>query len=248
MKKIKDRILNILYPRRCSVCDGILKNPRRLVCPECQNVLRLVPASRCMRCGRPVAPEKEFCVECENRRRSFSQGRGIFLYDGPMRASMLRYKYHGRREYGEYYAAAMCALAREDILRWRPDVIVPVPLHPAKKRRRGFNQAEYMAERVGRYFHIPVSAGILLKRRKTRSQKRLDAASRRRNLREAFSVEEEVGGLRILLIDDVYTTGSTVEAAAERLMEKGARTVCFLTCCMGISQEIPDEKPKKYFS
>lgn len=236
MRNIKDQMLNMLYPRRCPVCDGILRVQNSLICPACRNVLRMVPVSRCMRCGRPVDAEKEFCRDCEKRRRSFTEGRGIFLYDSRMKSSMMKYKYHGRREYGRYYAAAMSFCAREDILRWKPDVIVPVPLHPSKERRRGFNQAAYLAERIGGCFHIPVAPGILKKTGRTKSQKKLDAAARRRNLRDAFTVTEGVNGLRILLIDDVYTTGSTVEAAAEKLLEKGAAEVYFLTCCMGVGQ------------
>ncbi len=242
MRNIKEQLLNILYPRRCPVCDGILKDPDSLICPDCRAVLRPVTGPRCMRCGRPVEAERELCRDCEKRRRSFREGRGIFLYDSRMKRSMMKYKYHGRREYGDYFSAAMCYYAEKDILRWRPDVIVPVPLHRDKERRRGFNQSKYLADRIGRAFHIPAAAGILLKKKRTRSQKRLDASARRRNLREAFSVEENVKGLRILLIDDVYTTGSTVEAASERLLEKGASDVYFLTCCMGIDQEISCEK------
>ena len=98
---------------------------------------------------------------------------------------------------------------------------------------RGFNQAGFLAERLGMLLDIPVSESALRKIRGTRSQKKLDAAERRKNLRQAFQAERRLDGLTVLLVDDVYTTGSTVESAAACLKEAGAEKVCFLTLCMG---------------
>lgn len=98
---------------------------------------------------------------------------------------------------------------------------------------RGFNQSGLLAEKLGTFLDIPVSEGTLRKIRGTRSQKKLDAAQRRKNLRQAFRAERRLDGLTVLLVDDVYTTGSTVEAAAACLKEAGAKKVCFLTLCMG---------------
>lgn len=145
----------------------------------------------------------------------------------------MKYKYYGRREYGDFYAAAICRYAEREIRSWKPDVIIPIPLHPFKQRQRGFNQAEYLAERIGKHYGIPVSSRILTKTRRTKSQKKLDAGQRRRNLQGAFCTEENLGGLNILLVDDVYTTGATMDAAASVLLETGAARVFFVTLCMG---------------
>lgn len=186
-----------------------------------------------MKCGRPVEADQEYCHECTGRKRQFTQGRGIYIYDDRMRSSLVKYKYGGRREYGDFYAAAISTYAREEISLWKPDLLVPIPLHPSKERMRGFNQAEYLAERIGDFYEIPVASRILVKTRKTKSQKKLDARERSRNLQGAFLVKERLDGLKILIIDDVYTTGSTMDAASASLKEAGAKRVCFLTVCMG---------------
>ena len=187
-----------------------------------------------MKCGKPVRAEEEYCPECSVRHRSFREGRGIYLYDDRMRTSLVKYKYYGRREYGDFYAAAMCRYADKEIHRWNPDLIIPIPLHPSKRRIRGFNQAEYLADRIGDFYGIPTASGVLRKIKKKKSQKKLDAGDRRRNLSDAFEVAERLDGWKILLVDDVYTTGSTMDAAAACLREAGADQVYFLTVCMGI--------------
>lgn len=186
-----------------------------------------------MSCGKPVEAEQEYCHDCAGRKREFTQGRGIYMYDDRMRSSLVKYKYGGRREYGNFYAAAISTYARDEISRWKPDLLIPVPLHPSKERMRGFNQAEYIAEQVGDFYGIPVSSQILVKTRRTKSQKKLNARERSRNLQGAFLVRERLDGLTILVIDDVYTTGSTMDAAAASLKEAGAKSVCFLTVCTG---------------
>lgn len=186
-----------------------------------------------MKCGRPVGETEEYCGECRKGGREFTQGRGIFLYNDKMKASVVRYKYYGCREYGDFYAAAMCRYARDEILRWKPDVIVPVPLHKKKLRTRGFNQSEYLARRVAGFYGIPISVRIIYKTKNTKSQKKLSARERRKNLEEAFSVAERLDGLSVLVIDDVYTTGSTMDAVSAALKEKGAEKIYFLTVCIG---------------
>lgn len=236
MKKLLNHILNILYPRCCPICQKILKDQSLLICPECGEKLKPISQPRCMCCGKPVKEEAEYCRDCTGRKREFFQGKGIYLYDSRMKVSVLRYKYEARRQYGDFYARAMCMYGAGEIRRWKPDLIVPVPLHPRKKRMRGFNQAEYIADQVGRFFGIPVDSSLLRKVKDTRSQKKMNAAQRRKNLRDAFAAKGRADGKTILLIDDVYTTGNTIEAAAECLKKAGAARVCFLTVCTGSDQ------------
>ena len=175
----------------------------------------------------------EYCADCLRHPHIFDQGRGIFVYDDRMRKSVLRYKYSGCREYGEFYARAMYLYGNRDVRDWNPDLIVPVPVHRTKLRMRGFNQAAFLAEKLGDYTGIPVRQKLVLKIRKTKSQKKLSAVQRRKNLEEAFLVNEDVLGKRILVVDDVYTTGSTIDAMASCLKKKGASAVYFLTVCIG---------------
>ena len=112
-------------------------------------------------------------------------------------------------------------------------MIIPVPMYPRKQRERGFNQAADLASKAGRQFGLPAPDGIVRTTKNTRSQKKLSAVERKQNLRAAFQVTERMDGLRILVMDDVYTTGSTMEAMAHVLKEAGADKVFFVTLCMG---------------
>lgn len=226
-------ILNILYPRRCPVCNQILAEKGVQICTACEKVLHPILTDYCLKCGRPVEAEMEYCPECRTARREFERGRGVFLYNNQMKRSLLRYKYYGNREYGEYYADSICRYMEREIRTWKPDLIVPVPMYPRKQRERGFNQAADLADRIGKQLEIPTADWIVRKSRNTKSQKKLNAVERKQNLRTAFEVTERVDGLKILVIDDVYTTGSTVEAMAHVLKKSGARMVFFVTLCTG---------------
>ena len=138
---MKEKCLDVLYPPRCPACGGILEDKQRSICPQCESIFHPVSEYYCMKCGKPVNETEEYCSECRHRERKFIRGRSVFLYNAQMKNSLLRYKYYGSREYGKYYAESMCRYVGRDIKSWRPDVIIPVPLHRRKKRMRGFNQS-----------------------------------------------------------------------------------------------------------
>lgn len=232
MKRFLEKMSDIFYPRRCPVCQKILKDQKRMIFPQCETMLHPIGHPRCFKCGKPVE-KGEFCRDCQKRKHMFEQGRGIFVYDSSMRRSVTRYKYYGCREYGDFYAKAMYRYAKMELREWKPDLIVPVPVHRSKERMRGFNQAAYLAERISRYTGIPADMGLVQKNIKTKSQKKLNALQRRKNLEKAFCVTGDVRGKDILVIDDVYTTGSTIDAMASCLKKKGAENVYFLTVCIG---------------
>ena len=232
MKQFLNMVADIFYPRCCPVCQKILKDQRRMICPECEKKLRPIGHPRCYKCGKPIE-EGEYCKDCQKHTHIFDQGRGIFVYDGIMRRSVTRYKYYGCREYGDFYAKAMYRYAWKNLNQWKPDLIVPVPIHKSKERLRGFNQAAYLAERLSCYTGIPVDTDLVQKVVKTKSQKKLNAMQRRKNLEKAFLVTKNIRGKDILVIDDVYTTGSTIDAMAGCLRKRGAKNIYFLTVCIG---------------
>ena len=222
LQKGKVLFLEALYPSRCPACNKILPGKKVHICPECRGSFHLIEEHYCLK-----------CADCKSRKRGFCQGRGVFLYNMQMKQSLLRYKYYGSREYGQYYAEEISRYVGTQIKRWNPDILVPVPMTCRKKRIRGFNQAEDLAEKIGELLQIPVAAGLAVKKRETKSQKKLNAAERMRNLKDAFQITESVRGLRILIVDDVYTTGSTIETLAECLKESGAGEIYFVTLCIG---------------
>lgn len=223
----------MIYPKKCPICHKILGDPEKWICSECVSALIFVGKYYCMKCGKPVKEGEMYCEQCTSRKMSFTQGRSVLIYNDALKKSIVKFKYENRREYGDFYAWLMCRYAEKQILYWKPDVIFPVPLHKRKQRTRGFNQAEYLARQIGKEFGIPVTETALKKVRDTRSQKKLNAEERRKNLENAFEVCEDVNGLNILVIDDVYTTGSTMNEIASVLTMKGAKKVFFLTFCTG---------------
>ncbi len=123
---------------------------------------------------------------------------------------------------------------QKEIRRWNPDVIIPVPLHRARRRKRGYNQAQILAENLGKMLCIPVDSKSLARRKKTSPQKKLGHNERKKNLKNAFAVTSAFRPVRkVLLADDIYTTGNTLDAAAKALKEKGVEKVYFLTISIG---------------
>ncbi len=151
-----------------------------------------------------------------------------------MRESIGRFKYENRREYGDFYVREMLGSCKEAVRSWNIDLIIPIPLHRSRRRTRGFNQAELIARKLGKELGIPVSADTLLRSRKTKPQKELNDQERRNNLKNAFKIgKNDLEFKKILLIDDIYTTGSTIDAAASVLLDHGAEKVYFLSISIG---------------
>ncbi len=227
-------ILDLLYPARCPVCHGVIQG-KSLVCPSCKKKLHYIKEPKCKKCGKELdKQEQEYCIDCQRFSHSFDKGEAVFVYDPVMKRSISMFKYHNRREYARFYAREMESHCRGFIERCAPDVIMPVPVHPIKRRQRGFNQAELVAKELGKMLQIPVVTDYLVRIEKTTPQKELTRQQRKANLRKAFAVRKKgVSYKRVLLIDDIYTTGSTLDALSELLKENHSKNVFFLTICVG---------------
>ena len=148
----------------------------------------------------------------------------------------MRFKYAQRQEYAGFYAQAIRIYGGDAIQRMRPEVLVPVPIHKKKLQTRGYNQAEVLARQLTDQTGIPMEADLVLRKKNTLPQKELDHEERRRNLREAFALkhpDKKLPYKRILLVDDIYTTGSTVDALAALLKQAGAEEICFVAVAIG---------------
>ena len=179
----------------------------------------------------------EFCFDCVRHKRTFEYGRALVNYEEHAAKSMAKIKYKNKREYMDFYGEAVCVRYEKLIRRKMAQVLVPVPVHPARKRKRGFNQAELLAERIGNRLKIPVCPDMLVRNKKTMPQKGLDPSGRLKNLEEAFSVGKLLDGVDgVILVDDIYTTGSTIEACTRTLKKAGIKRVYFLAVCIGRGQ------------
>ncbi len=226
------RLLDLLFPQRCCFCGKICKEEK---CSSCAKQIVYIVEPRCKKCGRPVRyDDQEYCYECQKLTHFYEQGKNIWLHKNPVNTSIYQFKYHNRRIYGEYYAKEMYRLFQKDIQAWKIDVIIPVPLHKSRRRKRGYNQAEILAKALGKLADISVDTKVIVRKKSTKAQKELDAKSRRKNLKNAFEIlHTQYEGKNILLIDDIYTTGSTIDAVAETLQAKMQCNIWFLTISIG---------------
>lgn len=239
IKQITSALIGLLYPRRCPVCGLIVAAPEHLIHTACLARLSMVKQPTCKRCGKEVFSEAaEYCFDCTRHRKSFNGGAALLNYNEPARRSLTAVKYNNRREYLDFYAAAMALKFERRISVWQPQVLIPVPVHASRRRQRGFNQAEELARRLGKQWNIAVDTKLLIRNRKTMPQRSLNPRERLENLRAAFEVAAADGAgaipQTVLLVDDIYTTGSTVEACTRVLKAAGIKQVYVLTICIGL--------------
>ena len=232
------RLLDVIYPSKCIFCGRILKKEESGGCESCVRRLPYVTEPVCEHCGKPLSSGRGvLCMDCERRSRPMlTSGVALWVYREDTKRAMAGFKYGGYRRDAAFFADELAARCHERIYEWKPDVLAPIPIHKKRARYRGYNQAELLATELGVRLQLPVEP-ILTRVRATVALKSLTPAERRRNLRQAFEVDETVFDpvrhRRVLLVDDIYTTGATMEACAELLKKAGAEAV-FCTClCIG---------------
>jgi ComF family protein len=237
-RKFSDALLSVLLAPACASCEKPLDEPTRgPVCRSCWHTIRAFIPPLCEVCGDPLPSWRIIsvdCGECPRCRRPphhVSRTRSIGDYDGRLRAIVHALKYDGRRSLARPLAALLAQHGASVLA--GADLAVPVPLHRSRKRARGFNQAAEIAS------HLPIATANALKRvRATVSQTDLPAAERHANVRDAFALRRraDVKGLVVVLVDDVSTTGATLESCARVLREAGAREVRALTAARVVSR------------
>lgn len=216
-------LLHRLFPATCLLCLDPGQPPALDLCRGCEDDFpRNAPA--CIGCAMPVSVRGETCGSCSRRRRVFDAAFAPYRYEFPLDVLIPRFKYGGQIAIGRILGTL---LARRLAERGRPcvDAVVPVPLHPAREAKRGYNQAREIAMFAAELTGIPLEDRIARRPRATVEQTALPAAARRRNLRGAFEIRASSIPLRIAIVDDVLTTGATAEALALALRRAGCRHV-----------------------
>lgn len=233
-------ILDMIYPVRCPICGEIVAPKGEKICATCIDKLAYIKEPRCKKCSKPIEQEeKEYCSDCLRKNYHFDKGYAVWVYNEAMKHSIANFKYHSKKEYAKFYIQEMACLYGEKILKLTPDVIVPIPIHRSKYQERGYNQADILAKGLGKELQIPVLSTLLLRNKKTLPQKTLSDKERLRNLAEAFEYNEKVANsypnkiTKILLVDDIYTTGSTIEACSNVLRAHGIKEINFFVLCIG---------------
>lgn len=243
LKSWLDPGLHFFYPEVCQICGAGRATPAEgYVCARCWSGaggVRFIKPPFCERCGLPYEGDITTAFECSNCREMelhFRSARSAVVAGGLVLEVIHRYKYQ-RALWFEPFLADLLAREAEPVLRQEKwDMIVPVPLHSAKKREREFNQAERLAARFSVATQIPVNDRLLKRVEPTRTQTRLTRPQRAANVRKAFAMRggQELHGEKIVLLDDVLTTGATTSECAKVLLAAGAGEVCVWTVARGL--------------
>ena len=241
----------LLLPSHCTLCDLPLKDDSvPFFCRQCWACIRPLQGPACPRCHRPFAsaaavthsPTHE-CHDCRTRNPFYQRVWAAYAYTPPLQDAIALFKYQRKVSLADSLGALLTQAIPQNLV---TDLLMPVPLHPNRLRHREFNQSLLLADRIRPALQRPISYWNLVRTLDTDPQITLPRSARLQNLRQAFALRQprEVAGKRILLIDDVFTTGATVNECARVLLEAGAREVSVLALARSLDRGmVPDSSP-----
>jgi ComF family protein len=228
-------LLDLLFPRRCPLCDEPVRLREGLACTACLAHISYISEPFCLKCGKRLPDEREFCHDCAERSHHFERGLALFEYRS-VAGAIFRFKYKGRQEYAEFFGAEISNRLGREIQSLEPDCLIPVPIHRKRLRKRGYNQAALLAQAISHHLQIPVAENLITRVRATTPLKNLNLQERQNNLKKAFKISQNDVKLKaVVIVDDIYTTGSTIDSMAEELKLAGVEKVYFLALSIGRS-------------
>ena len=233
-------MLSFLFPPVCPLCGKTLLKKNRKLCPECEKKNIFIKEPVCYSCGKQLASEEtEYCSDCMKHPKNFKRGLGLCIYKEPVIHSLASIKYKNKREFSSYYLSEIRDRKLVQLKNLNLDLVIPVPLHPRKRRKRGFNQAEIFAEGIADMIGCSMENKLVLREKDTKPLKKMDPSQRKKTLLKAFhgnrEVYEKTGRPKtVLVVDDIYTTGATSQGVTRSLKELGVRDVYIF--CIAIGQ------------
>jgi ComF family protein len=239
-KSLLETGLGFVYPENCQVClHAPASAADGFVCPDCWQKVRFIKPPFCRRCGLPYEGDITTSFECENCREMefhFVSARSAVAAGELVLDVIHRYKYQRALWFEPFLADLLIREAAPELAKEKWDMLVPVPLHPAKQREREFNQSERLGARLSRATRIPLNTRLLQRVEPTQTQTLLSREQRAANVRKAFAMRSDarLDGLRLVLLDDVFTTGATTSSCARVLLSAGAELVCVWTVARGL--------------
>lgn len=227
--------MDVVYPPACICCGELLNKDRLHICALCETKISYLQEPCCLKCGKEIEEDdREFCSDCSTLSRTFEKGFPVMCYEEPISDSLAKFKYAGKRQYATYYAKEIVKKHGRNFFDLGIEALIPVPIHKEKLKKRGYNQAKILATELGRLLDIPVDDGIIKRIVNTLPQKELDNKKREENLRNAFIYTGKIVEYKcVLLVDDIYTTGATIEACTRVLKEQNIRNIYYTSLCIG---------------
>ena len=249
--EISDAVVSVFFPSGCRICDRLLTSASRVpLCEECLSSFERVPNVVCEVCGRPLPGltrkegEPLLCPACQDKTYAFDRARSFGLYEKALVRAILLLKFEQIEPLGAWFAEQLAELVNVEAERLGADVVVPVPLHRERERERGYNQAALLSRPLAKRLRLPHKAVLLVRTRARPDKQVLSLEERWESVRGAFATRpgSQVDNLRVLLVDDVLTTGATLDACARALRDAGAKSVIGLTVARAIRNPLSDTR------
>ncbi|MDD5772993.1 MAG: ComF family protein [bacterium] len=239
VREIIDAFVDFIWPPKCLICDNSLEDGKKFICDECAKGVNLFSPPFCFHCGKPLFYSgdlsERLCAPCKEKKGHFDRAFIIGSYENSLREAVHQFKYNKKAALRKYFSVLINDYVEKNNVLDKVDVIVPVPLFLTKKRERGFNQSELLAKEISKKWSLPVSTKNLYRARHTEPQYNLDYTGREKNIKGAFKLKDKdiIEGKRVLLIDDVVTTGATINECSRILKNEGKAKDVFVLSLAG---------------
>ena len=237
LAEASDAVVSVFFPAGCRICEKLLTGARRIpICQECLSSFEAPQEKKCEICGQAIGwatveGERLVCRACQQKTYAFERARSYGIYEGPLVDAILLLKWERIDPLGRWFAQRLEGVVRQEPELMAADIVVPVPLHRDREHQRGYNQARLISEPLARILGVPHRALLLMRMRPRPNKQVLSSKERWESVRGAFATRPgtQVDSKRVLLVDDVMTTGATLDACARTLLESGAKSVLGLT-------------------
>jgi competence protein ComFC len=248
LAEASDAIVSVFFPAGCRICDKLLVRASRVpFCEECLDSFEAPTERKCEVCGQALGwftqreGEPLLCRACEQKTYAFERARSYGVFDGALVRAILLLKWERMEPLGEWLAESLAEMVRREAEPLASDVVVRVPLHRDRERQRGYNQASLISKPLARKLGLPHKAVLLMRTRPRPDKQVLSLEERWESVRGAFATRagSQVDNKRVLLVDDVMTTGATLDACARALLESGAKSVLGLTVARAARNPLP---------
>ena len=243
-----DAVVSEFFPAGCRICDTLLTRALRVpFCDECLDSFAAPSEKKCEICGQSLAwmastqEEPLLCRMCQQKTYAFERARSYGVYEGPLVKAILLLKWERMEPLGVWFADRLAEVVAREPQWMTADVVVPVPLHKDRERARGYNQASLISKPLAKKLRLPHQAVLLMRTRPRPNKQILSLEERWESVRGAFATRpgSQVDKKRVLLVDDVMTTGATLDACARALLESGAKSVFGLTVARAARNPLP---------
>lgn len=236
---IFDKIEKFIFPNRCIICDEVLpygeKLSDRFLCDNCRGQLEYIKEPTCKKCGAMISDnEDKYCMRCnEDFHKNYEFGFGLLRYNDYVRTSLHKIKYERRKEYLYFYGKMIAKMFHNKFRKISADCLIPVPIHKSRLRERNFNQSSILAnvisESLSEYdIDLPVNENIIFRDKKTEVLNKYSKEERVSILNDAFTVNSTPYIEKAIIVDDIYTTGSTIDNIAKKLKTAGIEKIYFV--------------------